>query len=105
MPEIAPFRGILFDAKRVDLRQVLAPLPGAAEASARAAAGWLEAGIVVRDPFKAIYRHVQHAPVGGRTVARRGLITAVRMVGAGDARIRSPERIDPQLVEERAALL
>ena len=57
MPEIAPFRGILFDAKRVDLRQVLAPLPGAAEASARAAAGWLEAGVVVRDPYKAIYRH------------------------------------------------
>lgn len=107
MPEIAPFRGVVFDPSRVDLRQVLAPLPGAAEASANAAAGWLQSGLVVRDPYKAIYRYVQHAVVPGtaRTVVRRGLVAAVRMTGTGDARIRSPERVLPAIVEERAALL
>jgi uncharacterized protein (DUF1015 family) len=106
MPEIAPFRGILFDPKRVDLTKVLAPVPGAAEASARAAAGWLDAGILVRDPYKAIYRYAQFSavPGGGRTVVRRGLVAAVRL-STGDARIRPSERTQPELVEASAAAL
>lgn len=106
MPEIARFRGILFDPRRIDLTKVLAPLPGAAEASARAAAAWLDGKVLVQDPYQAIYRYVQHAalPGGGRVVARRGLVAAVRL-SSGDARIRPTERTIPALVDARAEVL
>ncbi len=100
MPEIAPFRGVLFDPARAELAKVLAPLPGAAEATARASAAWLTSGLMVRDPYKSIYRLVQYIPVAGtgRTVIRRGLIAAVRLAAAGDVSIRSPERTRPERV-------
>lgn len=107
MPEIASFRGILFDPARADLPRVLAPLPGAADAHARAAAGWLASGLLVRDPYKAIYRLVQYLPVPGtaRTVIRRGVIAAVRLGGTGEVTIRSPERVRPERVDEALATL
>ncbi|HUQ05022.1 MAG TPA: DUF1015 domain-containing protein [Kofleriaceae bacterium] len=105
MPEIAPFRGILFDKARIDLTRVLSPVPGAAEATARAAAGWVQQGIAVRDVYKAIYRYSQHFQSQGRTLVRRGVIAAVRLASAADARILSPERTRAEIVDERAALL
>jgi uncharacterized protein (DUF1015 family) len=105
MPEIAPFRGILFDKARIDLTRVLSPVPGAAEATARAAAGWVQQGVAVRDLYKSIYRYSQHFPLHGRTLVRRGMIAAVRLASAAEARILSPERTRPEIVDERAALL
>src|SRR5688572_23126338 len=105
MPEIAPFRGILFDKTRIDLARMLTPLPGAAEATSRAAAGWVEQGVAVRDAYKAIYRYSQHFAWQGRTLVRRGVIAAVRLASAAEARILSPERTRTEIVDERAALL
>ncbi len=105
MPEIAPFRGVLFDKARIDLTRVLSPLPGVADATARAAAGWIAGGIAVRDVYKAIYRYSQHFPWAGRTLVRRGVIAAVRLAPTTDARVLSPERTRAELVDERAALL
>jgi uncharacterized protein (DUF1015 family) len=105
MPEIAPFRGVLFDKARIELARVLTPAPGAAEATARAAAGWIEKGVAVRDVYKAIYRYSQHFTAGGRTLVRRGMIAAVRLAAPAEARILSPERTRPELVEERTKLL
>jgi uncharacterized protein (DUF1015 family) len=105
MPEIAPFRGVLFDKARIDLARVLTPAPGAAEATARAAAGWIDKGVAVRDIYKAIYRYSQHFTSGGRTLVRRGVIAAVRLAAPTETQILSPERTRPELVEERTALL
>src|SRR5687768_15168327 len=80
-------------------------MPGAAEATARAAAGWIEGGIAVRDAYKAIYRYSQHFTWSGRTLVRRGVIAAVRLAQASESRILSPERTRPELVEERMKLL
>ncbi len=107
MPDIAPFRGILFDKAKIDLTRVLSPVPGAAEATARAAAEWMASGVMVRDVYKAIYRYSQHfaVPGGGRTLVRRGVIAAMRIATAAEARILSPERTVPAIVDERAAVL
>lgn len=105
MPEIAPFRGILFDKARIDLTRVLSPVPGAAEATARATADWIASGIAVRDAYKAIYRYSQHFAWSGRTLVRRGFIAAVRLAPTADARVLSPERTRPDLVDERKAIL
>jgi uncharacterized protein (DUF1015 family) len=84
---------------------VLSPVPGAADATARASADWVAGGIAVRDAYKAIYRYSQHFPWSGRTLVRRGFIAAARLAPAADARILSPERTRPEIIEERLATL
>ncbi len=89
MPDIAPFRGILYDRTKVDFAKVLAPpydvidpaerarlaqdphnivrliLPEAADGADRYAtaaktfASWLDAGVLKRDDRKAVYRYTQ----------------------------------------------
>lgn len=105
MPEIASFRGVLLDRERLDPARVLWPRPGVAEATARAGADWLAAGVLVRDPYKAIYRYSQHFTAGGRALVRRGVVAAVRLMASGEARILSPERTRREQVEAQLALL
>src|SRR4051812_26059002 len=91
MPELAPFRGLLFDPAKVTLAKVLAP-PAAVmdgptrarmlqaephnvarlitaeadadrDAAVKELAAWRASATLVRDPGRAIYRVVDTAPV------------------------------------------
>ena len=131
MPELAPFRGLLFDHAKVTLGAAVAPPtvtldPGALarrvasphsvahlfggpdrEAAARVLAAWHTEGVVVRDPTRAIYRVVETspAPAGVRPTVRRGVIAAVRLESVGDSRQGVAERTVAARVEDRLAAL
>ena len=101
MPELAPFRGLLFDHAKVTPATAVAPPsavhdPGAlarltavphsvarlfagapgGDGGAAALAGWRADGTVSRDPYRAIFRIVETAPAppGVRPAVRRGVI-------------------------------
>lgn len=134
MPELAPFRGLLFDRTKVDLPRALANPSAIADAASRAAlaggahnvarlavcasvderaaaaaavAGWEADGALVQDPGRAVYRVVQTAPAppGVRPLARRGVLAAVRLEPAGDSRVGVPARVSAARVAERVATL
>ncbi len=66
MPQIAGFRGALWDASKVQLGSVVAsPVSGVKER--------LASGELVRDPSRAMYRYHQTFQHGGRTVIRQTL--------------------------------
>lgn len=134
MPELAPFRGLMFNPAKVTMATALAPLTALVDGPARArlhdapvnvvrliAAGnegdraaatklleeWRASETVVRDPTRAIYRIVETAPAppGVRPAVRRGVIAAVRLESVGDSRVGVPERVVPARVEDRLASL
>ncbi len=137
MPEIASFRGILYDQSKVDLAKVVAPPADAIEpaaraqlaaadphnvvrliqpepdgpldrhaSAARALDGWLGAGVLVRDPYKAVYRYLQHfrSPDDGRPRCRRGFIAAVRLASGTDCRMQTHQRLFASVRAEQTAL-
>jgi uncharacterized protein (DUF1015 family) len=109
MPEILPFRGILYDTEKVPASDVLAPpydvidadgraalaakhdrncvgliLPeGEGEAKYAAAAetlnAWLTDGTLLRDDRPAVYRYHQVFDIGTRSITRRGFVAAVKL--------------------------
>src|SRR5690606_22651342 len=88
MPQIAGFRGALWDASKVELGKVVAsPVTGV---QARLASGEL-----VRDPSRAMYRYHQTFTHQGRTVTRQTLVCAVRLEPWTDGQIRPHEQTDP----------
>ncbi len=135
MPELAPFRGLVFDAAKVTLAKAVAP-PAAAidaptrarllqaephnvarlitaetdaerEAAAKVVGEWRASETLVRDHGRAIYRVVETAPAapGVRPPVRRGVLAAVRLEAIGDARMGLAERVIPARVEARAAAM
>ena len=102
MPEIASFRGTLYDPSRVELAKLVgAPV----DAVAAGFAASLASGALVRDPYKAIYRHVQHfRDVDGRQRSRRGFLAAVRLGAAGDGRVLSHQRLLAPVRDARLTL-
>jgi uncharacterized protein (DUF1015 family) len=135
MPDIAPFRGILYDRTKVDFAKVLAPpydvidpaerailakadphnvvrliLPEGADKYADAAktfAAWLDAGVLKRDDRKAIYRYNQTFahPEGGRELTRTGFIAGVRLHAFADKVILPHERTLAAPKQDRLALM
>ncbi len=135
MPELAPFRGLLFDPAKVNLVKAVAPPAAVIDAVARArllqaephnvarlitaeaegerggtaklVADWQASGALVRDSSRAIYRVVETAPAppGVRPLVRRGVLAAVRLDAGGDTRMGVPERVVPARVAERVATM
>lgn len=92
MPQIAGFRGALWDAAKVDLSKVAGgPIKNAKELLAK--------GDLVRDPTRAMYRYAQTFPQGDRTVTRSMLVTAIRLAPWSDGSIRAHEATNPQARE------
>jgi uncharacterized protein (DUF1015 family) len=87
MPQIAGFRGALWDASKVDL-------PKVASAPIKDVKGLLEKGGLVRDPTRAMYRYLQSYDQGGRRVSREMLVCAVRLAPWTDGSIRAHEATD-----------
>jgi uncharacterized protein (DUF1015 family) len=88
MPQIAGFRGALWDASKVQLTSVVAsPVTGVKER--------LGNGELVRDPSRAMYRYHQTFTHAGRTVTRQTLVCALRLEPWSEGTIRAHEQTDP----------
>jgi uncharacterized protein (DUF1015 family) len=88
MPQIAGFRGALWDASKVQLSSVVAsPVTGVKDR--------LATGELVRDPSRAMYRYHQTFTHAGRTVTRQTLVCALRLEPWADGVIRAHEQTDP----------
>jgi hypothetical protein len=88
MPQIAGFRGALWDASKVQLATVVAsPVTGVKDR--------LASGELVRDGSRAMYRYNQTFTHGGRTMTRQTLVCAVRLEPWSDGQIRAHEQTDP----------
>src|SRR5690348_11782057 len=88
MPQIAGFRGALWDSSKVALDGVVAaPI---ANVRARLASGELQ-----RDPSRAMYRYHQTFTHGGRALTRQTLVCAVRLEPWSSGLIRAHEETDP----------
>lgn len=89
MPQIAGFRGALWDASKVELSKIAtAPIPDAKDRFAK--------GDLVRDPTRAVYRYFQTMDDSGRPVSRSMLLCAVRLAPWTDGSIRPHEVTDPR---------
>jgi hypothetical protein len=88
MPQIAGFRGALWDASKVELARVVAsPVTGVKDRLAK--------GELVRDPSRAMYRYHQVFTHQGRPVTRQTLVCAVKLEPWGEGRIRAHEETNP----------
>src|ERR1700686_3675284 len=96
MPQIAGFRGALWDAKKVDLAKVVAaPITKVADHVAR--------GELVRDAARAMYRYHQTFPLGGRPVTRKATIVAIRLAPWSEGTVRPHEATEPAKRDEAIA--
>ena len=84
MPQIAGFRGALWNASKVDLANV-------ATAPVKRARELLVSGELVRDPTRAVYRYFQTFDHGGRAISRAMLVCAARLAPWSDGSIRAHE--------------
>jgi hypothetical protein len=88
MPQIAGFRGVLWDGTKVRLSDVVAT--PVTEVKRRLASGEL-----VRDDSRALYRYDQTFDHAGRAVTRQTLVCAVRLEPWSAGTIRAHEQTDP----------
>jgi uncharacterized protein (DUF1015 family) len=88
MPQIAGFRGALWDTAKVELANVVA-------SPVTAVKDRLANGELVRDPSRAMYRYHQTFTHGGRSVTRQTLVCAIRLEPWTEGSIRPHEQTDP----------
>jgi len=91
MPQIAGFRGILWD--KLD--------PKLVSAAIKDPRGRLTRGELVRDPTRAMYRYHQAFTAGSRTLVRKSFFAAIKLTPWADREVRPHEATDPQ-ARERA---
>lgn len=92
MPQIAGFRGALWNASKVDVAKV-------ATAPVKRASALLASGELVRDPTRAMYRYFQTFDHGGRAINRAMLVCAVRLAPWSDGSIRAHEETNAKARE------
>src|SRR5690349_2731534 len=98
MPQIAGFRGALWDPSKVQLASVVAsPVTGVKER--------LASGELVRDASRAMYRYHQTFTQGGRSLTRQTLVCAVRLEPWSEGTIRAHEQTDPTAREAAIAAI
>lgn len=98
MPQIAGFRGVLWDPSKVELAKVAAePLTHIKERLAK--------GELVRDATRAMYRYDQAYDIGGRVLTRTTLVCAIRLAPWKDGLIRPHEETDPTARDAAAAAI
>ena len=98
MPQIAGFRGALWDPSKVELAKVAAePLTHVKERLAK--------GELVRDATRAMYRYDQAYDIGGRVLTRTTLVCAIRLEPWNDGLIRPHEQTDSSARDAAAAMI
>jgi uncharacterized protein (DUF1015 family) len=96
MPQIAGFRGALWDASKVQLSKVAAePLLHVKDRLAK--------GELVRDPTRAVYRYDQSFDIGTRTLTRTTILCAVRLSPWSENIVRPHEETNPTARDAAAA--
>jgi uncharacterized protein (DUF1015 family) len=95
MPQIAGFRGLVWDASKVDVAHA-ATSPLAAPHAA------IERGELLRDATRAVYRYHQVFRAGPRTLVRKMWFAAIALEPWTEASVRRHEETDPR---ERAVQL
>lgn len=98
MPQIAGFRGVLWDTTKVDLSKVAA-------SSLANVKDRLAKGEMVRDSTRAVYRYHQVFDHGGRALTRSTLVTAVRLTPWTEGIVRPHEETDPTAREAATAMI
>lgn len=84
MPQIAGFRGLVWDSSKVDITNVVTGRRDAADRSD-----------MVRDTSRAVYRYHQVFPMGGRTVVRKSWFAAIALDSWTGGLVRPHEATDP----------
>src|SRR5512143_2254232 len=98
MPQIAGFRGALWDTSKVDLAKAVAvPLTGVKDRLAK--------GELVRDPSRAMYRYDQVFDAGYRVLTRTTLLAAVRLSPWSEGAIRPHEETNPTARDAATAMI
>jgi uncharacterized protein (DUF1015 family) len=98
MPQIAGFRGALWDPSKVDLAKVAAePLTDVKEHLAK--------GELVRDSSRAMYRYDQAFDAGTRTMTRTTLVCAIRLSPWTDKLICPHEETNPTARDAATAMI
>jgi uncharacterized protein (DUF1015 family) len=87
MPQIAGFRGALWNPAKADLAKVVA-------APIKNASALLADGTLVKDPTRAVYLYHQVFPFQGRTIVRQSILAALRLVPWSDGSVRPHEATD-----------
>jgi len=96
MPQIAGFRGILWNTSKVELAKVAAtPIT---EPRKR-----LEDGELVRDPTRAVYRYHQAFAAGPRTLVRKSWFAAIALSPWSEGTVRPHEATDPKARDKAIA--
>jgi len=88
MPQIAGFRGALWDRSKVDLAKVVA-------SSVADVKDKLASGELVRESSRAMYRYNQTFTFNGRTLTRQTIVCAVKLSPWSEGVIRPHEETDP----------
>src|SRR5512141_1666912 len=96
MPQIAWFRGALWDPSKVDVAKVSA---GAVTNIKER----LKTGDLVRDPARALYRYTQTFQQAGRAVTRKTVLAAIKLTPWREGSIRAHEATSPVAHEMAAA--
>jgi uncharacterized protein (DUF1015 family) len=94
MPQIAGFRGALWNPAKVDLAKVVA-------APIKNASALLADGTLVKDATRAVYLYHQVFPFQGRTIVRQSILAALRLAPWSDGSIRPHEATEAS-ARERA---
>jgi len=98
MPQIAGFRGALWDTSKVELaKAVAAPLAAVKDRLAK--------GELVRDPSRAMYRYDQVFDAGYRVLTRTTLLAAVRLSPWSEGTIRPHEETNPTARDAATAMI
>lgn len=109
MPQIAGFRGLLWDTAKVPLDKVVTgPLSNSRAASDRPGTGGtaqdfddvegtIERGQRVRDSARAVYRYHQVFPAGPRMLVRKSWFAAIAVGPWDDTMVRPHEETDPSV--------
>lgn len=98
MPQIAGFRGLVWDLSKVELAKVAtAPQVDPRGAIAR--------GELVRDAMRAVYRYHQAFSVGTRTLVRKMWFAAIALESWSEGSMRRHEATDPRQYQAQLAAI
>lgn len=99
MPQIAGFRGLVWDTSKIELAKVAtAPVrhsPTVVDSSGDATRDRIQRGELKRDATRAVYRYHQVFSAGPRTLVRKSWFAAIAVEPWGETMVRPHETTDP----------
>jgi hypothetical protein len=103
MPQIAGFRGILWEPSKLNDATKPMPFGSAASPGQAEPKKLLASGALVRDPARAVYRYHQAFSAGARTLVRKSWFAVVALSPWSEGVVRPHEATDPKARERAIA--